>query len=115
MAKVPKAKKLPSGNWRVQIQVDGERYSVTKKTRDEAEYAAKLIFAGIEAEKKSKLTVGKAIDRYILSVEKTLSPSTIIGHQNIRNNHLQSIMGANLTELKNEDIQIAIGEEEMIL
>ena len=34
--KTPIAKQLPSGNWRVQIQVDGKRYSCTAESEDEA-------------------------------------------------------------------------------
>ena len=33
--KTPIAKQLPSGNWRVQIQVDGQRYSCTAESEDE--------------------------------------------------------------------------------
>ena len=48
--KNPKAKKLKSGNWRVQIQVNGTRYSCTGRTKKEAQDSAKILFAGIEKE-----------------------------------------------------------------
>lgn len=48
--KTPKATKLKSGNWMVQIQIDGKRYSCTGSTKKEAQDAAKQIFAGVEME-----------------------------------------------------------------
>lgn len=60
--KTPKVKRLPSGNWNVQIQVNGKRYSCTGSTKKEAQDKAKAIYAGAELEKRTPLTVGKAID-----------------------------------------------------
>ena len=62
--KVPKAKKLPSGNWNVQVMVDGKRVSITAET----EKAAIAEAAAVKAKLKEKpsagtLTVGAAIDR----------------------------------------------------
>lgn len=109
--RTPKAKKLPSGNWRIQLQINKQRISITKPTKKECEEEAKKIFAGKIAEKKSVLTVGLAMDRYINSLTKTLSSATIAGYKNIRKNHLKSIMDICLTDLTSEDIQLAIGEE----
>lgn len=110
--KTPKAKKLPSGNWRVQLQIDGKRYSCTGATKKDAENEAKKLYAGFQIEKKSILTVGKAIDKYIDSKEKVLSPSTVRGYKTIRKNHLQSLMDINLTELTPLDIQQAISADQ---
>ena len=109
--KTPKAQKLNSGNWRVQIQIDGQRYSCTAKTKKEAQDAAKKLFAGIQFEKRIPYTVGRAIDSYIDEKRMTLSPSTIKGYESIRKNYLQSIMDINLTELTQSDVQIAVGED----
>ena len=73
--RVPKAKKLNSGSWRVQIQIDGKRYSCTAPTKKEAQDQAKQIFAGVEMEKRLPLTVGKAMDKYIEEKTGVLSPS----------------------------------------
>lgn len=110
--RTPKAKKLPSGNWRVQLQIDGKRYSCTGASKKEAENAAKKLYAGFQIEKKSILTVGKAIDKYIDAKEKVLSPSTVRGYKTIRKNHLQSLMDINLTELTPLDIQQAISADQ---
>lgn len=110
--KKPKAEKLKSGSWRARVQIDGKRYSVTASTKKEAQDKAMSLYAGFEVEKRSVLTVGKAIDKYIDSKEKVLSPSTVRGYKTIRNNHLQEIMSINLTELTQLDIQKAVSSEQ---
>lgn len=109
--KTPKAVKMKSGNWRVQLQVDGKRYSCTGETKKEAQNKAKKLYAGIVEEKRVPLTVGKAIDKYIEAKTGTLSPSTIRGYQSIRKNYLQDLMEVNLSDLTSSDIQIAISNE----
>lgn len=110
--KSPTAKKLKSGNWRCQIQVNGKRYSCTGRTKKEAQDAAKLLFAGIEEEKRIPLTVGRAMDLYIESKEKVLSPSTVRGYKTIRKNDLQSLMEINISDLDQLQIQIAVSEDQ---
>lgn len=61
--KLPKPKQLKSGNWRMQLQIDRERYSCTDATKKEAQEKAKQIFAGVEMEKRVPLTLGRAIDK----------------------------------------------------
>lgn len=85
--KLPKATKLKSGSWRIQLQIDGERYSCTGSTKKEAQEKAKQIYAGIELEKRVPLTLGKAIDKYIETKTATLSPSTIRGYKSVRRNY----------------------------
>ncbi len=109
--KTPKAQKLKSGNWRVQIQIDGQRYSCTAQTKKEAQDAAKKLYAGIQFEKKIPMTVGRAIDCYISEKTGTLSPSTIKGYQAIRANYLQSIMDINLSDLSQSDVQMAVSQD----
>lgn len=109
--KTPKAEKLKSGNWRVRLQIGGKRYSATAPTKKEAQEKAKQIYAGFQIEKKSSLTVGKAIDKYIEEKTGTLSPSTIKGYKSIRKNYLQPIMEINLNELTQSDIQLAVSTD----
>ena len=109
--KTPKVKRLPSGNWNVQIQVNGKRYSCTGSTKKEAQDKAKAIYAGAELEKRTPLTVGKAIDNYILEKTGTLSPSTIRGYKAARKNYLQSIMDINVSDLTQSDIQFAVSSD----
>ena len=112
---LPKPKKLPSGNFRVQFQIDGKRYSVTgsssTEAKEKADKKAREVLYGIEQEKKTPLTVDKAIENYILSKKGTLSPSTVRGYEACRRNYLQSIMKTNLNDLTQSDIQKAVGED----
>lgn len=109
--KTPKATKLKSGNWRVQIQIDGKRYSCTGTTKKEAQDMARQIFAGNEIEKRVPLTVGKAIDNYISEKSGTLSPSTVKGYKAIRKNYLQDLMNINISDLTQTDVQLAVGND----
>lgn len=109
--KVPKAKQLPSGNWRIQLMVDGMRYSITDKDPKICAQKAKEIYAGIEQEEKCSFTVGDAIDRYIKSQTGTLSPATISVYKRYRKNYLQNIIKCRLDELTSEQIQLAISRD----
>ena len=109
--KTPKPTRLPSGRWRVQLSINGKRYSFTGNTKEEARQKAKEAYAGAQIEKRSPLTVGKAIDKYINSKTGVLSPSTIMVYKRYRKNYLQCIMDINLTELSQEDVQIAVSED----
>ena len=109
--KLPKISKLPSGNYRIQIMVDGKRYSVTDPDPNICKQKAKELYAGLQLEKRVPLTLGKAFDKYIESKDTILSPSTVQGYKKIRKNYLKSIMGKNITELTQEDVQRAINAE----
>ena len=109
--KLPKATKLKSGNWRIQIQIDGHRYSCTGETKKEAQEKAKQIFAGVEMEKRVPLTVGRAMDQYIAEKSGVLSPSTIRGYKSVRKNYLQDLMDINISDLTQGDIQLAVSNE----
>ena len=108
---IPKPKRLPSGSWRIQIQVNGRRYSITDKDQKAVKQRAKLLYAGIEMEERSPLTLGEAYDKYIESKDAVLSPSTILGYRRLRKNVLQSLMTKNITDLTQEDVQRAINQE----
>ena len=83
--KIPKATKLPSGNWNVKLMVDGVRLSITEPTKREAEAKAAAVKTGLQsAQKRRDITVGEAIDLYIGSKDAVLSPSTIAGYRRIR-------------------------------
>lgn len=108
--KVPKAKKLPSGAYRVQVMVAGRRVSITDGDPKVAEAKAAAVKARLmDAEKNPRsMTVGEAIDRYIESKDTVLSPSTIAGYKRIRKNALQDIMEIKLPDLSQERVQRAV-------
>lgn len=91
---VPHPVELASGTWRGQLMKDGKRISITAESEQEYYTKARAIKAGlIEAEKTApKKTLGEAIDEYIESKDKILSPSTIKGYKSIRENRFQAYM-----------------------
>lgn len=109
--KLPKPVKRPSGNWRIQIMVDGKRYSVTDPDPKVVKQKAKELYAGLQLEKRIPLTLGKAFDQYIEAKDSVLSPATIRGYKKIRKNYLQSIIKTNITDLTQEDIQRAVNAD----
>ena len=104
-----KAKKLPSGNWRVQAKRNGETKSFTAKSKKEAEYLATQWQLekqpNISAE---KITLDKAYDRYITAKSNVLSPSTIRNYKILHKKHLQDIMSIEVDKLTMEQIQKSI-------
>lgn len=81
-----KAKKLPSGKWRVQVflgkDADGKqiRRSITAPTKKEAEQKAALLAAQRNVTT-SRMTVAQAIDRYIELNRLALSPATVVCYE----------------------------------
>ncbi len=117
MAKsMAKATQLPSGNWNVKILVgideNGKRIrkSFTADTRWKAE---KMAYDYLKSGKKeeAKITVGEAIDSYIMLKENVLAPSTIRGYSIIRRNRLQSLMSLDIHEVDSLNMQLAINED----
>lgn len=99
-----KAKRLPSGNWRVNLYIGMEngkrRYkSFTAPSRKEAEYLAARFAATKQDVSRSQITIGKAVQVYIDNKTNVLSPSTINSYRQILKNYM-----ANITDIKIKDI-----------
>ena len=114
------AKKLPSGNWRVQVSksVNGKliKKSFTASTKKEAEFlAAKWQIEIEESQDTNNITLHDAFIRYIKSKEHVLSPATVREYYRTANSHLQSIMDIPIAKLTQEKIQIAIDQESIKL
>lgn len=109
--KTPKAKKLKSGNWNIQVQIDGQRHSCTAPTKKEAQEKVRRLYAGLKEEQRAPITVGKAMDKYIESRIGILSPSTIKGYKAIRKNYFRDLMDINITKLTQTDVQQAVSYE----
>lgn len=93
-----KSKKITLRNWRVLLYIgkdeNGKRLykSFTAPTKKEAEAQSALYSIQQKGNKKQKMTVGQAIDKYIQSKENVLSPSTIDSYKRVRNNCLKAVM-----------------------
>ena len=113
--KLPKAKKLPSGAWRVQVMVDGKRVSVTASSEREAIAKAMEMKAGmVEAEKQERtksITLNDALTKYIEDRSSVLSPSTIRSYKETQKNRIQKLLSMRVKDIKESDLQIAINKE----
>lgn len=109
-----KAKKLPSGNYRVLLyegMKDGKRQyaSFTAETADEAEYQALEYKLGKKRkETKSALTLENAMTFYIDSNREMLSITTIAGYDKIKKLYFDTIKKKPLHKITQDDIQAEI-------
>lgn len=104
--KIPKATKLPSGSWYVNVMVNGQRISITMPTKKEAEREAAALKSGVKsAQHNIALTVTEAFDRYIDSKSAVLSPATVAGYRRIQKNLLEPIANMPLSNLTQEQVQ----------
>ena len=108
---IAKAKKLPSGNWRVNqyIKTDknGKRIykSFTASSKKEDEYlASEYLLSNKKNLKNIKLS--DAISQYIDSKSNVLSPSTIRGYRIMERNAFSDIADINILDLDDMTLQI---------
>jgi len=111
---MPKAKKLPSGNWRTRIYIytdtDSKKHykSFTASTKKESErLAAEYIFNSEALD--DNTTVHNAVSHYISVKEGTLSPTTITSYNSILRNHYDEISNYKLKALNTAILQSWVG------
>lgn len=80
-----KAKRLPSGNWRVQLYYKDKagnirRPSFTAQTKREAELAAERFMYDTDRKLAGNITVGQATSNYLEANRAVLSPSTLLNY-----------------------------------
>lgn len=111
--KVPTPRELPSGNWFIQICVNGKRISVTEPTEAACIARAMAIkqelLEPVDRARKQSLT--KAIDAYIDARSNVLSPSTIRGYRIIQRNRFQDAMGRPVDAYDDKGWQRIINKE----
>jgi len=93
--KIPAPRKLPSGNWFIQLRLGGESIPITETTDKKCLATARLIKSEYLAGRRVKqtdITLKQAIDKYIESRSNTLSPSTLRGYYAIRNLRFKDVM-----------------------
>lgn len=96
--KIPEPRRMSSGNYFIQMRLNGVSTTVTAPTKAECTNKAILIKAEwktgkreIQKKKESK-TIKRILQDYIDSRKKVLSPSTIRGYNTIRDTRFQGIM-----------------------
>lgn len=111
--KVPKARKLPSGAWTVQLRLGGESISITRDTEKAAVAEAMAVKNGLLKAKsvKAKKTVTQAIDDYISCRSNVLSPATIRGYRFIQRGRFQTMMKKDIGSVTQEQWQRAVNTE----
>lgn len=108
-----KAKKLPSGNWRVQVSfVDAHgvlhRTSFTESTAKLAEAKAAMWKAGLleRNENLKNLPLGEALDEYIETCRVTgMSPATVRAYVATRKNAFPLLINMRVNKITINDIQ----------
>ena len=111
--KVPKAKKLPSGSWRIQLRLGGSSVSVTEPTEQAAIKKANLLKAEYLAGKKpvkrdTAPTLEKLLDGYIKAKTPVLSPSTVRGYEAIKRTRFLAYMDRDPDKI---NYQAAVNDE----
>ena len=102
--KVPEPRKLKSGNWFLQMRLNGVSVPVTASSAKECKRQAQLIKAEYAAGRREiradNPTLSQAIDRYIERRQNTLSESTIAGYRRIQKGRFKPYMGKKLSDLR---------------
>lgn len=117
-----KAKKLPSGNWRVLLYVgndeNGKRQyeSITAPTEAEANLLASRRKYDIERgviknEKPEDMTVEEAIELYIDERKDSSSPKTIKSYRSILEHHYSGIKHLKIRKLTERAVQLEMNKE----
>lgn len=116
--KVPKARKMSSGNWFIQLRLGGQSIPVVATTEKACMRDAMAVKAAWLAEKRlpqaapePECTLSQAIDHYIEAKSRTLSPSTIRGYRAIQKHRFQSTMGRRLDQIGEGEWQGLINAE----
>lgn len=104
--KVPKARKMSSGNYFIRLRLGGEEICITEPTEKECIRQAQFIkseyLAGkreVQIKGEESPTLRKAIDDYIDARSNTLSPVTIRGYRIIQKNRFKDIMDIPVDQL----------------
>lgn len=105
--RIPEPKQLPSGQWYIQLMVDGQRYNKSFDTPEEAAvWAVQVKTRSLEYHKSPRrMTVGEAVERYIELKEPVLSPSTVRGYRATRQNLMGELARVSLPDLNQERVQ----------
>ena len=117
--KVPKARKLSSGKWFIQLRLGGESIPVTANTEKECTRQAQAVKAeylvGKRAPKKPEETdsptLNEAIDSYISARDNTLSPLTVRGYRTIQKHRFKSTLSRRLDEIPESEWQVIVNQE----
>ena len=118
--KVPKARKLSSGTWFIQLRLGGQSIPVTGKTEKTCIHNAESVKADWLAKKRlpekeiapsQDPTVNDLINCYIAKKSNVLSPSTIRGYRTIQRTRFKTTMARKIGEIRDSEWQGIINAE----
>lgn len=111
--KVPKAKQLPSGSWRIQVRIGEKRVSITEPTEKACLARAMAVQQEMlfPVDKSQKPTLTVAIDHYIEARQNILSPATLRGYRTIQKNRFQAAMNKRVNGISDKEWQKIINAE----
>ncbi len=113
--KIPKARKLSSGAWFIQLRLGGQSIPVTARTEKECTRQAQMVkaewLAGKREAPTKSGTLREAIDSYIDTRTNTLSPATLRGYDIIKRNRFRGIMDRPVSELTDGVLIDAVNAE----
>lgn len=101
-----KPRKLSSGNYFIQVQVNGVRRSFCAPSR--AEVIRKATEYKLTAVDAPSAPLGVLVEQYIDAKRNILSPSTIVGYETVRRNYFQRLMTVPVRELTSERLQLEV-------
>ena len=108
---IPKATQLPSGAWRVQMQIKGERISLTAESEEAAIAKAAEIRAGKDTGPLCRDSLRYCLNAYIRKRKDILSPATLAAYESYRTNHFLDYMDRKISQV---DWQDAINREKAL-
>jgi len=117
--KLPEPRKLPSGNYFIQLRLGGESIPVTEPNRVACIREARAIKAEYLAGKRAKAapeapTLTEATDAYIEERSNTLSPLTIRGYRTVQKHRFQTTMPRRLDQIDAEEWQGIVNMEAVL-
>lgn len=119
--KVPKARKLESGTWFIQLRLNGISVPITAPTEKECTRLAALVKAEHITGKRQatqnnteSITLDEAITAFINRRDNVLSPSTIRGYEIIRKNRFKNLMQMSIRKINKLVMQQAVNDESIL-
>jgi len=104
--KIPKARRLVSGEYMIQLRLGGQSIVVKDRSLRSCQRKAELVKAqhrnGARVSKATgeNMTLLQAIDKYIADRDGVLSPSTIRGYNAIKRNRFAAVMNRQIKTVK---------------
>lgn len=111
--KLPKIRRLPSGNYTCQLRIDGQSVSITEPLEALCAARAMAYKSGLLKAKNGAeaIILREACKRYVAAKKSRLSPSTVQGYNKIIANAFPALMDKKITALSRSALQRGVDEE----